>query len=75
MKKIIFLIIYLLLITRGHSAIVNCIGGECEFKFSTHYDSAKTFCNEIITNENVETNYSFFLILRNGKKCEIYDEN
>jgi len=76
MKKIIlFLIINLTIITTSYAATANCINGECEFRFSHHYKSGKTYCKATLVNEEVQTEYLYFTITKNGTRCEVYDTN
>ena len=61
----------ILLFTNANSANANCSGGDCDFNFSNHYKYAKTHCMQTLSYENVETNFSYFTILKTGQKCEV----
>ena len=64
--------INILIFNTAIGASVNCINGKCEFINSFHYKTASTFCLQTLTFEDVETDYSFFTILRTGEQCQVY---
>lgn len=55
------------------AATVNCNAGECEFYNSNHYKYAKTYCSQLLYYEDVETNFTNFIITKTGKECQIFD--
>tara|TARA_B100000795_G_scaffold107608_1_gene79455 strand:+ start:315 stop:494 length:180 start_codon:yes stop_codon:yes gene_type:complete len=55
------------------AANVNCSGGECEFNNNNHYKQAKTYCSQVLTYEDVETELLYFKILRTAQKCEVFE--
>tara|TARA_B100001540_G_C15788515_1_gene634349 strand:- start:1784 stop:2023 length:240 start_codon:yes stop_codon:yes gene_type:complete len=74
MKKIIILqLLSILLLNNAIGAIANCNGGKCEFSFSNHYKSAQTNCYQTLNYEEVETNYLYFIILKNNERCDVFE--
>ena len=63
---IILVLSYLSFFSNVISATANCSGGECQ---------AKTYCVEILTFEEVETNFSYFTILSTGKRCNVFESD
>ena len=72
-KSINILIINLFIFNSLMAATVNCSGGECEFNNSNHYKQAKTYCPQVLAYEDVETEISYFTILKTGQKCEVFE--
>ena len=64
-------IIYISFLTNAISATVNCSGGKCNFMNSYHYKQATTYCQQTLNYEEVETNFFYFTILRDGQQCNI----
>ena len=76
MKKIVFLfILNLLFFSSAKSATANCTGGSCIFENSFHYKYAKTYCPQVLTHEEVETNYNYFIISKTGEQCTVLENN
>jgi hypothetical protein len=76
MKKISTLFcLWMLIFNHAKGASASCLGGQCKFDYSIHYKSAKTYCNQTLSFEEVETEHLFFTILKNGKKCKVYETN
>tara|TARA_B100000795_G_C22495957_1_gene322089 strand:+ start:355 stop:588 length:234 start_codon:yes stop_codon:yes gene_type:complete len=76
MKKIIKIsIINIFIVNSLMAATVNCIGGECEFNNSKHFKYAKTYCSQVLNYEDVETNYTNFIITKTGEKCEVFENS
>ena len=74
MKKILGIVILaLLLCNTSNSAQANCSGGECEFIYSVHYEWANTSCYQTIFNEKVETNLTYFTIVKTGQQCQVFE--
>jgi len=74
MNKIFILIILnIFFISKVIAATANCSNGECEFNDSYHYKYTRTYCFQTLSFENVETQYSYFTILKTGQKCDIFD--
>ena len=72
-KSINILIINLFIFNSLMAATVNCSGGECEFNNSNHYNQAKTYCPQVLTYEDVETDYTSFIITKTGERCEVFE--
>tara|TARA_B100000780_G_C20987577_1_gene394851 strand:+ start:237 stop:470 length:234 start_codon:yes stop_codon:yes gene_type:complete len=72
-KSIGILIINLFIFNNLMAATANCSGGECKFNNSNHYKQAKTYCPQVLTYEDVKTDYTNFIITNTGEKCEIYE--
>jgi len=72
-KSIILLSIIFLTITKVNATTANCSGGECEFNYSHHYSYVKTNCFQNLSFEEVETELSYFKILKTGQKCEVFE--
>ena len=74
MKKIAtWFIINLLCLSKVIGATANCSGGECNFDNSFHYKSAKTYCTQTLVYEKVETDFLYFTIIKNGKRCDVFE--
>jgi len=63
----------LMVVTNAHGTTANCSGGICEFSNSYHYKNAKTYCLETLSYEDVKTDFLYFIILKNGQKCDVYE--
>ena len=72
-KFFILIILNILFFSKGIAATANCAGGECEFINSYHYKYAKTYCSQNLSFEEVETDFSYFTILKTGEKCEEFE--
>ena len=70
-KFLTIIIIYTSFWTSAISATVNCSGGKCNFTGSYHYKDATTHCQQTLNYEEVETNFLYFTILKNGQQCDI----
>jgi len=74
MKKILTLFIFSLIFCNNVNADkANCSGGECEFMYSDHYEQASTYCAQTLTYEEVKTELLYFIILKTGEKCMVFD--
>ena len=74
MKKLLTLLILSFFIyNNANAAIANCSGGKCEFMYSDHYEKASTYCTQILSYEEVETEFLYFTISKTGEKCTIID--
>jgi hypothetical protein len=74
MSKFLTLIfLSFLLFSNTMAAKVNCSGGECQFNNSYHYTYAKTYCTETLNFEEVETDFLYFTILKNSKRCDVFE--
>ena len=74
----IFFITIVLNIMVWNSAIaatVNCNNGNCQFINSIHYKIATTYCMQTLSFEEVETDYTFFTIIKTGELCQIIDSD
>ena len=72
-KLFILIILNILFFSKVIAATVNCANGECEFINSYHYKYAKTYCSQNLRFEEVETEFSYFTILKTGQKCEVFE--
>jgi hypothetical protein len=72
-KLFILIILNILFFSKVIAATVNCSGGECEFSNSNHYKQAKTYCPQVLTYEDVETELTYFTILKTVQKCEVFE--
>ena len=70
---LIIIILNLFVFNKVIAATVNCSGGECEFNNSYHYKYAKTYCPQTLIYEDVKTDYTNFIVTKNGKKCEVFE--
>jgi hypothetical protein len=74
MKKILKIIFFgSFFISNAYGTQATCTGGECEFYLSTHYESAKTRCNQTLFNEQVITNLTSFTIIETEEQCEVWE--
>ena len=74
MKKLLgILVLGLLLSGNAYAASATCIGGECEFMLSLHYEWAETNCFQPLFMEEVETDFLSFTIVSTGETCLIFD--
>jgi hypothetical protein len=74
MKKLLTLFIFSLAFCNNVNAtIANCSNGKCEFTYSGHYEHASSYCTQTLTYEEVETEFLYFIILKTGKKCTVFD--
>jgi len=74
MKKILTLFFFSLsFCNNANAAIANCSGGKCEFMYSVHYEKASTYCMQILSYEEVETELLYFTISKTGDRCTIID--
>ena len=72
-KFFIWIILNILFFSKVIAATANCPNGECEFINSYHYKFAKTYCYQNLSFEEVETELSYFTILKTSQKCEIFE--
>ena len=56
-----------------NSAKATCMGGECEFILSIHYEWAETDCYQTMIMEEVETSFLYFTVVDTGQECRIWD--
>lgn len=70
-KFLTITIIYASFWTSATGATVNCSDGKCNFTDSYHYKDATTHCQQTLNYEEVETNFLYFTILKNGQQCDI----
>ena len=70
---LIIIILNLFVCNKVIAATVNCSGGECELNNSYHYKYAKTYCPQTLIYEDVKTDYTNFIVTKNGKKCEVFE--
>ena len=70
---LIIIILNLFVFNKVIAATVNCSGGECEFNNSYHYKYAKTYCSQNLSFEEVETELSYFTILKTSQKCDVFE--
>ena len=74
MKKLLgILVVGLLWCSNVNAASATCIGGECEFFLSLHYEWAQTNCFQSMFMEEVETDFLSFTIVETGESCLIFD--
>ena len=74
MKKLLILFISGLTFCNNYNAATaNCSGGKCEFIYSIHYEKASTYCSQTLVYEEVETEFTYFKILKTGEQCTIID--
>ena len=67
------IILNILFFSQVIAATDNCTNNECEFINSYHYKFAKTYCSQNLSFEEVETELSYFTILKTGQKCEVFE--
>ena len=72
-KFFILIILNILFFSKVIAATANCVSGECEFINSYHYKFAKTYCSQNLSFEEVETELSYFTILKTSQKCEVFE--
>ena len=72
-KFFILIILNILFFSKVIAATANCANGECEFINSYHYKYAKTYCSQNLSFEEVETELSYFTILKTSQKCEVFE--
>ena len=63
----------LMIVTNAHGTTANCSGGKCEFNNSYPYKNAKMHCLQTLSYEDVETDFLYFTILKNGQECKVYE--
>ena len=74
MKNFLTLIsLNMLIFSAANGAIANCSNGQCEFSYSNHYTSAKTYCLETLNFEQVDTQFLSFTILKTGQECMVIE--
>ena len=66
-KFFIAIILNILVLNNAFAATVNCTNGKCEFINSIHYKVATTYCMQTLSFEEVETDYTFFIIIKTGE--------
>ena len=69
----IFIILNILFFSKAIAATANCVNSECEFINSYHYKYTKTYCSQNLSFEEVETEFTYFTILKTGQKCEVFE--
>jgi len=75
-KFFILIILNILFFSKVIAATANCANGECEFINSYHYKFAKTYCSQNLSFEEVETELSYFTIIKNwSKMCRFFKNN
>ena len=72
-KFFILIILNILFFSKVIAATANWVNGECEFINSYHYKFAKTYCSQNLSFEEVETELSYFTIMKSGQKCEVFE--
>jgi hypothetical protein len=74
MKKLLILFIFSLAFCNNVNADkANCSAGKCEFMYSKHYEQASTHCAQTLAYEEVKTELLYFIILKTGEKCMVFD--
>jgi|TARA_B110000285_G_C14628382_1_gene382275 hypothetical protein len=74
MKKLLWIIVLSLLLSgNGYAASATCMGGECEFFLSLHYEWAETSCYQTLFMEDVETNFMSFTIVETEEQCIVWN--
>ena len=72
-KLILFLIFSFFWCNAVNGAKATCMGGECEFILSIHYEWAETDCYQTMIMEEVETSFLYFTVVDTGQECRIWD--
>ena len=72
-KFFILITLNILFFSKVIAATASCAYGECKFINSYHYKYAKTNCFQNLSFEEVETEFSYFTILKTDQKCEVFE--
>jgi hypothetical protein len=72
-KFFILITLNILFFSKVIATTANCTNGECEFINSYQYKYAKTYCSQNLSYEEVETELSYFTILKTDQKCEVFE--
>ena len=74
MKKLLGIVVLgLLWCGSVNAAKATCMGGECEFMLSLHYEWAETNCFQTLFMEEVRTDFLSFVIVETGETCLVFD--
>ena len=74
MKKLLGIVVLgLLWCGSVNATMATCMGGECEFMLSLHYEWAQTNCFQTLIMEEVETDFLSFTIEDTGEECLVFD--
>jgi hypothetical protein len=64
------LVLGLLLSGNAYATKATCMGGECEFYLSLHYEWAETSCHQTLFMKDVETNFRSFTIVEQENSAQ-----